>query len=208
VRRTFQRRVPVFLLASRRATRARLADSEYPPAPADSTSAGLGLRPCRGLGDDGERQDLDRSADIRLPRTPGSRPAAFQAKFEKAWTGPNNLPTPVLPLSSWVWALIRSPKPIRKRGENPLSYEIIEKPFWEPQEQTHPGRPKTATRRPRGEAALRFAGPSLISTNPTPSSRRAARSGLAQHQRIDALRHTADGHDGDRLHRRGIDHGH
>ena len=36
----------------------------------------------------------------------------------------------------WVWALIRSPKPIRKRGENPLSYEIVEKPFLEPQGQT------------------------------------------------------------------------
>jgi hypothetical protein len=56
--------------------------------------------------------------------------------------------------------------------------------------------------------SLRLAGPSLISTNPTPSSRRAARSSLAQHQRIDALRHTADGHDGYRLHHDSIDHGH
>jgi hypothetical protein len=36
----------------------------------------------------------------------------------------------------WVWALIRSPKPIRKRGENLLSYEIVEKPFLECEGQT------------------------------------------------------------------------
>ena len=56
--------------------------------------------------------------------------------------------------------------------------------------------------------SLRLGGPSLISTNPIPSSRPAARSSLAQHQRIDALRHISDLHDGDRLHHRGIDHGH
>ncbi len=36
----------------------------------------------------------------------------------------------------WVWALIRSPKPIRKRREKPLSYEIVEKPVSEPEGET------------------------------------------------------------------------
>ena len=37
----------------------------------------------------------------------------------------------------WVWALVRSPKPIRKRGQSPLHYEIVEKPFSEPEGQTN-----------------------------------------------------------------------
>ena len=45
-------------------------------------------------------------------------------------------------LGLWVWALIRSPKPIRKRGENPLPYEIVEKPFLEPEGQAIPGGPR------------------------------------------------------------------